>query len=195
MRKTMLALAVLAALAGPLPAASRVYEVDRGGSQVAFVIGGMIGKVRGRFTRFTGRIEGDAARPETASVEFTLQAASINTGLPRRDDHLRGPDFFDVKKYPDIVFRSRRIVSRERDRHDVHGTLSMHGVDKAVVLPVTIARTDLGADGVEKVRFELRTTLVRQDFGIVWNKTLESGGLLLGDQVAVEIDLEAMAQK
>ena len=196
MRTWALALAVLlAAVPPPVSSATRVYEVDRGRSQVAFVIGGMIGKVRGRFSKFTGRIEGDAMRPEEASVELVIQAASINTGLPRRDDHLRGPDFFDVKTHPEIVFRSKRITSRGKDLYDVHGPLTLHGVTKNVVLPVRIVRTDLGADGVEKVRFALQTTLVRQDFGIVWNKTLESGGLLLGDEVTVEIELEAAAAK
>ena len=194
MRTTSLALALVLACPAAVPAASRTYEIDRGRSQVSFVIGGLIGKVRGRFTKFAGRIEGDPARPAEATVELVIQAASITTALPRRDDHLRGPDFFDVKTYPEIVFRSKKIVARPGDRYEVHGPLTIHGVTKPVVLPVKIVRQDLGGSGVERVRFELVTTLVRQDFGIVWNKTLESGGLLLADDVTVEIELEAVAR-
>jgi polyisoprenoid-binding protein YceI len=194
MRHPILAAASLLLAASAVPAATRTYEIDRGRSKIGFVIGGMIGKVHGRFTKFEGSIEGDPNHPEVASVALTIQAASITTALPRRDEHLRGPDFFDVKTFPELTFRSKKIVSRDKDRYDVHGPLTIHGVTKTVVLPVKLTRTDLGSTGVEKVRFELATTLIRQDYGIVWNKTLESGGLLLGDDVAVEIELSAVAR-
>ena len=193
MRTTALAVAVLIA-APPAAAVPRIYEVDRGRSEVAFLIGHMIGKVRGRFTRFTGRIEGDIDNAAAASVELVIQAASINTALPRRDDHLRGSDFFDVKAHPEILFRSEKVAPRGKDRYDVTGILTMRGVAKKVVLPVKILRTDLGAGGVDKIRFGVATTLDRRDFGIVWNKVLETGGVLLGDEVAVEIELEAVAR-
>jgi len=191
-----IALAIVLLLAAP-PAvpASRTYEVDHGRSEIEFLIGHMIGKVRGKFTKFAGRIEGDIEHAEAASVELQIQAASINTALPRRDDHLRGRDFFDVKTYPEILFRSEKIVPRGKDRYDVSGPLTIHGVAKKMVLPVKIMRTDLGAEGVEKVRFSVITTLDRRDFGIVWNKVLESGGVLLGDEVIVEIELEAVARR
>jgi len=194
LRTTVLATVLLLA-ASPAAPASRTYEVDHGHSEVEFLIGHMIGKVRGKFTKFAGRIEGDFEHAEAATVELQIQAASINTALPRRDDHLRGPDFFDVKTYPEILFRSEKVVPRGKDRYDVTGQLTIHGVAKRVVLPVRIMRTDLGAEGVEKVRFSVTTTLDRRDYGIVWNKVLESGGVLLGDEVTVEIELEAVARK
>jgi polyisoprenoid-binding protein YceI len=191
----ILALAAAGLLAAsPALSAPRIYEIDRGRSEVAFRIDHMIGKVRGKFTRFAGRIEGELEHAAAASVELVIQAASINTALPRRDDHLRGSDFFDVKVYPEIVFRSEKIVPRGKDRYDVSGSLVMHGVTKNLVLPVKIVRTDLGARGVEKVRFSVAAILDRREFGIIWNKVLESGGVLLGDEVAIEIDLEAVAR-
>lgn len=193
MRRCTIAVVLCLALAPTASAAPRVYEVDRGRSEVSFLIGHMIGKVRGKFTRFAGRIEGDLESPGSATMELVIQAASINTGLPRRDEHLRGSDFFDVKVHPDLVFRSEKIVPRGKDRYDVTGALTMRGVTKRIVLPVRLVRTDLGAGGVEKVRFDVTTTLDRRDFGIVWNKLLERGGVLLGDEVTVEIELEAVA--
>jgi polyisoprenoid-binding protein YceI len=191
----IIALAAVLSFAGsPAFAAPRIYEIDPRHSEVAFRIDHMIGKVRGKFTRFAGRIEGELEQAAAASVELVIQAASINTALPRRDDHLRGADFFDVKVYPEIVFRSEKVVPRGKDRYDVSGSLAMHGVTRKMVLPVKIVRTDLGASGVEKVRFTAAATLDRREFGIVWNKVLESGGVLLGDEVAIEIELEAVAR-
>jgi polyisoprenoid-binding protein YceI len=194
MRWGFLAAGLLAAA----PAAfggEQIFQVERSRSEVVFHIVHMIGKVRGRFTAFSGQIRADPARPEHASVEFAIQAASINTGLPRRDDHLRGADFFDVKKYPEITFKSTKVTVQGKDSYVVHGPLSMHGVVKTVVLPVAVTAAAGNERGNETLRFEIKTTLDRKDYGIVWNKVLGSGGLLLGDDVDVVIKLEAVAVK
>jgi polyisoprenoid-binding protein YceI len=181
----------IAAAALAAPSGERVYHVDRGKSEVAFVVSHMIGKVRGHFASFGGDIKGDPARATTAEVTFTIKSASINTGLAQRDDHLRTADFFDVKTYPEIVFKSEKIVHREKNLYDVHGSLSMRGVTKRLVLPVYMApaptKSDPGA-----FRFETQTTLKRGDFGIAWNKAVGSGGMMLGETVDVEIQLVAV---
>jgi polyisoprenoid-binding protein YceI len=173
----------------------QIFQVERSRSEVVFHITHMIGKVRGRFTAFSGQVRADPARPEQASVEFTIQTVSINTGLPRRDDHLRGADFFDVEKYPEITFKSTKVVVQDKDSYVVHGPLSMRGVVKTVVLPVQVTAGAKDGRGNEVLRFEIKTTLDRKDYGIVWNKVLGSGGLLLGDDVDVAIRLEAVAVK
>jgi polyisoprenoid-binding protein YceI len=187
---TALILAVLLA-AGAAPAEDRVYQVDRGKSEVEFIVSHMVGKVRGRFTSFAGEIHGEPARPGAARVELTIKAASINTGLSQRDDHLRTADFFDVKEYPEIVFKSEKIVHREKDLYDVHGALTMRGITKAVVLPVHMIPAPTKGEP-DAVRFETQTTLNREDFGIAWNKTVGSGGMMLGDTVEVVIQLVAV---
>jgi polyisoprenoid-binding protein YceI len=194
MRRTGTLAVLLLVAAGRLPAADRTWDVDPKHSEVGFLIAHMIGKVRGRFTKFTGQIQGDLAHPEGASIELAIKAATISTGLPRRDDHLRGPDFFDVAAHPDITFRSERISAKGKDLYLAQGWLSMHGVSKSISVPVRLLRTDLGAAGVQRVRFSIDTTIDRREWGIVWNKTLESGGLLLGDEVTIDIELEASAR-
>jgi polyisoprenoid-binding protein YceI len=178
-------------LAAAPPPAERLYRVDRGKSEVAFVVSHMIGKVRGHFASFAGEIKGDPARAAGAEVTFTIKSASVNTGLAQRDDHLRTADFFDVKAHPEIVFKSEKIVPREKNLYDVHGSLTMRGVTKRIVLPVYMApaptKSDPGA-----MRFETQTTLNREDFGIAWNKAVRNGGMMLGETVEVEIQLVAV---
>jgi polyisoprenoid-binding protein YceI len=150
----------------------------------------MMTKVRGRFGDFAGTIKAEAGKPEASSVEFTIKAATIDTANENRDKDLRSPNFFDVAKNPDITFKSSRIATKGKDLYDVTGTLNMHGVAKEITLPVTFLGFGKDPWGGERAGFETFITLSRKDFGIVWNKTLETGGLLLGDEVYVSINLE-----
>jgi polyisoprenoid-binding protein YceI len=186
---SLLVLAVCLAAPTAARAAAQTYEIDRSRSEVAFLIDHMVGKVRGKFTKFAGTIEGDPDRPEGAGVEFRIQALSINTGIPRRDDHLRGPDFFDAKAFPEIVFKSGKIVAHGKNLCYVHGPLTIHGVMKDVVLPVHFTRTPGAREDV--VRFNLELGLDRRDYGILWNRVLGRDGVLLGENVTVQIRLEA----
>lgn len=189
MLKTTVGLLVILA-AGAAQADVKTYAIDKGHSEVGFQIRHMVGKVGGRFTDFDGTITGDLTKPETAKVEFKIKAASINTDNERRDGHLRNPDFFDVEKYPEITFKSDKVVAKGKEDFDVHGQLTMHGVTKPVVLPVKLLGVGKGRKG-ELVGLEIKTTLNRKDYGIVWNRVLDTGGLSLGEDVAVNIALEA----
>lgn len=188
------ALAVLVLGASPTLAAD-TYMIDRVHSEVGFQIRHIVTKVRGRFTDFEGTIQGDRARPEASSVEIKIRAASIDTDNENRDKDLRSANFFEVEKYPEIDFKSSRIVARGQDRYEVTGTLSMHGVTKEITLPVIFLGFAKDPRGNEKAGFEAEITLGRKDFGILWNRTLDTGGLLLGDEVYVSINIEANKKK
>jgi len=181
---------ILALSAGALQAQTKTYVVDKSHSEVGFQVRHMVGKVRGRFTDFGGQVVGDLAKPETASVEFNIKTASINTDNENRDGHLRNADFFDATKYPEITFKSEKVVAKGKDEYEVHGPLTMHGVTKPVVLPVKVTGTGKGRKG-DLVGLEVVTILNRKDYGIVYNSVLDTGGLALGEDVTININLEA----
>jgi polyisoprenoid-binding protein YceI len=181
----------LAALLAASPAfGAETFVIDKGHSEVGFQIRHMMTRVRGRFTDFTGRIEVDRAKPQASTVELTIQATSIDTANENRDQDLRGADFFDVEKYPTITFKSTRMTPRGKDAYDVTGTLTMRGVSKEITLPVSFLGFMKNQRGTETAGFETALTLNRKDYGITWNRTLDAGGVLLGDEVYVSISLE-----
>jgi polyisoprenoid-binding protein YceI len=184
------AVALAAVLAASPVLGAETFVVDKGHSEVGFQIRHMMTKVRGRFTDFTGRIEADRAKPGASSVELTIQTASIDTANANRDEDLRGADFFDVAKYPTITFKSTRMTPKGKDAYDVTGALTMRGVSKEITLPVTFLGFMKNQRGTETAGFETAVTLNRKDFGITWNRTLDAGGVLLGDEVYVSISLE-----
>jgi len=148
-------------------------------------------KVRGSFAEFDGAVTVDAARPEASSVSFTVKAASVDTKEAKRDEHLRSADFFDAAKFPEIRFVSTSVRSSGENRYDVTGDLTLHGVTKRVTLPVTFLGIQKDPWGNEKAGFETAVVLNRKDFGVNWNKALDQGGAILGDDVSVSIALEA----
>lgn len=194
MRKTPLTLAAAILAASPLLAAD-TYIVDKTHSEVSFQVRHLTGKVRGYFTEFSGTVTADSVKPEASSVEFTVKTTSLNTANEDRDKHLRSADFFDVEKFPEITFKSTKIKAVGKDRYEVSGDFTLHGVTKAITLPVAFLGSVKDPWGNEKAGFETQTTLNRKDFGIVWNKTLDAGGLLLGDEVNVSIVLESAKKK
>ncbi len=189
------------ALAGTLALASQpaqaldTFVIDKAHSETGFQIRHMISKTRGRFTDFEGVIRLDRARPEASSVEFTVEAASIDTDVEDRDKHLRSADFFDVENHPRVTFRSERVRAAGKDRYDVTGTLSLRGVEKRITLPVVFSGVARDPWGNERAGFSTLITLNRKDFGMVWNKALDQGGFVLGDQVWVTIEVEAIKEK
>jgi polyisoprenoid-binding protein YceI len=189
MRVFKTAVGLILALAVGAQAETKTYNVDRGHSEVGFQIRHLVGKVRGRFNDFNGEVKGDLAKPDTASVAFTIKTASINTDNQNRDNHLRGADFFDAEKHPEITFKSEKIVAKSKDEFEVTGPFTMHGVTKPVTLPVKVTGTAPGRRG-EIVGIEINTVLNRKDYGIVWNRVLDTGGVQLGDDVTVNINLE-----
>jgi polyisoprenoid-binding protein YceI len=184
--------AMLAVLVGLVGAASATdtWTMDKAHSDVTFRVKHLMSKVTGSFVDFDGTITTDFGNLAASSVSFTIQATSIDTKNADRDKHLRSADFFDVEKYPTISFTSSKITKTGEGSFDVTGTLTMHGVSKEITLPVTFLGAAQDPWGNTKAGFEADTTLSRTDFGIVWNKALETGGLLLGDEVEVTINLE-----
>ncbi len=194
MRKLPFVLAAAALVAQPVLAAD-TYSVDKTHSDLSFQIRHLVGKVRGSFGDFSGTITADPAKPEASSVEFTIKAQSINTANDDRDKHLRSADFFEVEKFPEISFKSTKIKALGKDRYEVTGDFSMHGVTKTLALPVAFLGSGKDPWGNERAGFETTTTLNRKDFGIVWNKALDAGGVVLGDEVSISITLEATKKK
>ena len=173
---------------------TRTYKIDKAHSEATFQVRHLVTKIRGRFTEFEGAIEYNEGNPEQSSVNFTIRAASIDTAEPDRDTHLRSADFFDVDKFPTIDFHSKRITRRDGDEFDVVGDLTIHGITKELVLPVAHMGKATDPWGGQRVGFEAETTLNRKDFALNWNAVLEAGGFLVGDEVKVSIDVQAVAQ-
>jgi len=185
--------ALLAVAAAPALAAD-TFVIDHTHSQASFQVRHLFSSVRGRFTTFEGTIAMDAAKPEASSVTFTIDAGSIDTDNADRDRHLRSSDFFDVENHPTITFTSEQVKATGKDSYAVTGTLTMRGVSKTITLPVAYLGAGNDPWGNSRAGFSTAITLNRKDYGINWNKALDNGGVLLGDSVAVAVELEAVKQ-
>ena len=150
--------------------------------------------VEGRFNDFAGTIQLRPAEPGGSSVEFAVKAASIDTNNERRDNHLRSADFFDAEKFPELTFKSTKVVPKDADTLEVTGDLTIHGVTKQVTVPVEILGFQDLAEGNQKAGFETSFTVNRKDYGIVWDRMLDTGGTMLGDQVKITLAIEADKQ-
>jgi polyisoprenoid-binding protein YceI len=186
--------ALAAPAVGPA-AATGAWTVDKAHSEVGFQVRHLMAKSRGFFGDFDGAVKIDAAKPEASTVSFVVKTASVNTNEPKRDEHLRSADFFDAAKFPEIRFVSTAVRSAGENRYDVTGDLTLHGVTKQVTLPVTFLGIQKDPWGNEKAGFETAVTLNRKDFGVNWNKALDQGGYILGEEVSVTIALEAARAK
>ncbi len=194
LRPRAAALALAATLAALPVTAAETFVVDTNHSEATFQVRHFVTKVRGRFDDFTGTIHVDRANPTASAVELKIAAASLNTAHPGRDKHLRSADFFDVEKYPEITFRSTKIVPRGQNAYDVTGTFTMHGVSREITVPVSFLGF-MGSGPSEKAGFSADFTLDRKDYGIVWNRALDAGGTVLGDEVLVSVNIEANPPK
>ena len=190
MKARFAVLAAALAVASPT-LATDTYQFDKAHTTVGFQVRHIVTNVGGKFQDFAGTIKVDRVKPESSSVEFTIQAASINTNDPKRDEHLKSPDFFDVANQPTIVFKSTSVKPTGKDAYEVTGNLTLRGVTKPITLPVTFLGEGKDPWGNEKMGFEIATTLNRKDYGINWNKALDQGGFLVGDEVKVQISVEA----
>ena len=172
---------------------TQAWKIDAQHSGVHFSVRHMVvSKVRGRFSKFEGDITFNEAQPEDSKVNVTIDASSIDTNVQQRDDHLRSPDFFDVAKYPTVTFSSTKI---EKGSHgyQVHGDLTLHGVTRSVVLDAEFLGTGKDPWGNVKAGFSAKGSLDRKDYGLNWNQLLEAGGVLVGDKVELELEVEAVA--
>ena len=194
--KVVFVAAALTALAlGPALAAPEVFTIDPVHSQVGFTIRHIVSRVPGRFDTFSGEITVDRENLATSKVSAEIDCGSINTGNPKRDGHLKSPDFFNAEKNPKITFVSTNATASSKERLSLTGNLTMAGVTKPVTLDVKIlgfAADPMGPGG-QRAGFEAKTTLNRKDFGISWNRMLDAGGTILGDEVEITLLVEAAA--
>jgi len=195
MIRRLAAIAFVAGLLASPGLAADSYVFDKNHSEAGFQVRHIVTRVRGKFGDISGTIQLDKDRPEASSVEFAAKTASVDTGVADRDKHLRSPDFFDVEKFPEMTFKSTKIKAVGQDRYEVTGTFTLRGVQKELTLPVTFLGFAKDPWGHETAGFETSVTLNRKDFGMVWNKTLDNGGVFLGDEVYVTVNVEADKQK
>lgn len=172
------------------PAAATSWRIDRGHSELTFSIRHLVSRVRGQFNNWSGTITGELDDWESAVVNVTIDAASVDTNHERRDADLRGKDHFEIETYPTITFRSTKI-ERSGDRLRLTGDLTMRGVTRPVVLEGQLTGT-VQERGRMRAGFEASTTINRKDFGLVWNRAVEAGGWLLGDEVRIDISVAAV---
>jgi polyisoprenoid-binding protein YceI len=166
------------------------YKIDPVHTSVGFSVRHMvISSVRGKFKEFSGTVVVDHGNIEAATA--LIQTKSIDTGVSQRDDDLRSPNFFDVEKHPSITFKSKRI-EKNGDQNVLVGDYTMHGVTKELSLPVKLTGPIKDPWGNSRIGLEAKTKLNRKDFGMSYNKMLETGGLLVGDEVEIEINAEAV---
>ena len=191
------AVVVAAALLCPIVSIAASYKVDQSHTSVTFRVRHIFTTVAGRFNRFDGRIVFDEKRPLETKVDGSIETASINTDNEKRDDHLRSADFFDVATYPKITFSTLKVTDVDEKKNTVklHGTLSMHGVEKPVILDAAFFGAGKDPWGNLRAGFRGTMTINRKDFGLNWNKTLETGGLLVGEEIEIQIDVEAVQEK
>jgi len=168
------------------------WDIDPGHSTAQFKVKHMmVSNVAGDFGKVTGVINYDPADLAKSSVEATIDATTIDTRNPDRDNHLKSPDFFDIEKFPTISFKSKKFEKTGEGKLKVTGDLTMHGVTKEVVLDVDGPTTEIkDPRGNVKSGASVSGKLNRQDFGVSWSKTMDGGGLVVGDDVSISIELE-----
>jgi polyisoprenoid-binding protein YceI len=172
------------------------WKIDPAHSLIQFSVRHMmIATVRGEFERFTGVIDFDREQPERTRVSVEIDADSINTRAADRDNHLRSPDFFDVAAYPTIVFAGKRVQQTDANRGRLVGDLTIQDVTREVVLDVEYAGLARSPSGQTSAGFSASTTINRKDWGLTWNRALETGGMLVGDTIKIMIELELIGQQ
>ena len=192
MRRILIVSALIVTLGLPVFGQAAMYEIDSAHSSAQFAIRHlMVSTVRGDFRKVTGIANVDEKDVNKSTIEATIDVASINTGIEKRDEHLRSPDFFDAAKYPTMTFKSKKIENAGEGKLKVTGDLTLHGTTKEVVLDFEGNLTPV-KDPMGKTRIGgMATTKInRKDFGLAWSKTLETGGVVVGDEVTITIDTE-----
>ena len=172
------------------------YQIDPAHSAAHFRVRHMmISNVNGEFTKVSGTVQLDAENPANSTVEALIEAASINTREPQRDAHLKSADFFEVEKYPEIAFRSKSVAADGDGELSVKGDLTIHGVTREVTLKVE-GPTPEAVDpwGNRRIGASATTKINRKDFGLGFNVALEAGGVLVGEEIKISIDIEAIRQ-
>lgn len=173
------------------------WTVDNAHTSVTFGVRHMmVSTVRGEFQKVSGTVTLDKKNPSRSKVEVDIDIASINTRDEKRDGHLRSADFFDVAQFPTMTFRSTKVTQKGPEDFEVAGDLSIHGVTRNVVLQVE-GLTNEHADpwGMVRIGASAKTKIKRSDFGMTWNAALEAGGILVGDDVSIQLEVELQRAK
>ncbi|HZC43122.1 MAG TPA: YceI family protein [Acidobacteriaceae bacterium] len=167
------------------------YEIDSTHSSVHFSVRHlMVSNVRGEFTKVSGTVKFDPQNPSASSVDATIDANSISTRDPQRDGHLKSPDFLDTEKFPTITFRSKKIQAHA-GAGTITGDLTIHGVTREITLDVEGPSPEMKDPwGKQRIGASATTKLSRKEFGLTWNAALETGGVMIGDEVKITIDVE-----
>ncbi|MNK11915.1 hypothetical protein D3C87_299660 [compost metagenome] len=169
------------------------FKIDPAHTNVGFEAPHLVvSKVRGRFDKFEGGFTFDEKTKKLDNVHVTVKTDSINTNEKDRDKHLRSPDFFDVAKFPDMTFKSTKTIYDDGKPEKLEGDLTIRGITKKVTLEVDYKGAITDPWNVRRVAFEAEGKVDRKDFGLNWNKSLDKGGVVVGDQIKIEIEGEAM---
>jgi polyisoprenoid-binding protein YceI len=196
MKKNLLSVALAAVLGvTSLSALAESWTVDAAHSTVGFSVRHMmVSNVKGAFGKFTASVDGSPADPTTAKISATIEIASVDTRDTKRDDHLRSADFFDAAKFPQMTFTSTKVEKVSATTAKVTGDLTLRGVTKPVVLDVEYTQPVKTPWGKSVVGATATGKISRKDFGVAWSKTLDGGGLVVGDDVTIQIELELGAK-
>lgn len=192
MKKRIFLVLTCMILASGIAFAKESYVIDKTHSYIGFSVKHLlITDVKGNFKDFQGEINVNEKKPEKSSVNVTIQASSIYTGDEKRDEHLRSADFFNVKKHPLIKFKSKKIEKKDKGKFLVKGSLEMNGIKKDIEIPVSV--TERITDPWGKTRFGANGSIEinRKNWDISWNKTMDRGGLVVGNEVKIELAIEA----
>lgn len=194
MKRIIASIASIIAMTLPVAASASTWSIDPDHSTVGFKVKHMmVSNVYGKFEKHAGVIELDDKDITKSKVQVTIDTNSVNTNVQKRDEHLRSADFFDVAKHPTMTFVSKKVAKAGKDRLKVTGDLTLHGVTKQVVLDVE-GPTKESKDPWGNIRKGVTATtkINRKDFGLVWNGVLETGGVAVGDEVTITLEIEAI---
>jgi polyisoprenoid-binding protein YceI len=195
-RMTLTAFIVFLGLAAHPAMAQSTWAIDSAHSAAQFQVKHlMISNVRGEFGKMSGKVIFDGSNYAAVQAEAVIDVASINTREPKRDDHLRSADFFDAATFPKITFKSKRVESVSRGKFNLVGDLTMRGVTREIILNVESSPLVKGMNGETRIGVQATGKLNRQDFGIKWNRSLDAGGVVVGDEVLITLDLELIQSK
>jgi polyisoprenoid-binding protein YceI len=192
MKRIIVSISTIIALALPALAFASTWTIDPDHSNVGFKVRHlMVSNVKGNFDKHTGTVELDDKDITRSKVEVTIDTASINTNVQKRDDHLRSADFFDVAKYPTMTFASKKVANAGKNKLKITGDLTLHGVTRQVVLDAELLSKESKDPWGNIRRGTTATTKIdRKDFGLTWNKALETGGVVVGDEITITLEIE-----
>ena len=197
MKRFLASISTIIVLALPALASATIWNIDPDHSNVGFKVRHlMVSNVRGSFEKHSGVVDINDQDITKSKVDVTIDTASINTHVQKRDEHLRSADFFNVAKYPAMTFVSKKVAKAGKDKLKVTGDLTLHGITKEVVLDVEgPSRESKDPWGVIRRGATASTKINRKDFGLVWNKALETGGVAVGEDIHISLEIEMIKGK